>query len=163
MRKLLIVFVFLLLSCGCATSTLDTSVVEISGKYICTNDYITSGDYFKTNPDAIPSITFNEDGSCEVVVNYLEGIAIVYGTYTVENEQAFVSLDLMNTTSEVHVIDKDGKESIEVRKNHIVFQDGEVKYMDDQYVFDIIDGNSIVIDKGFSIAREQDTFLKASQ
>jgi hypothetical protein len=149
-----------MLVCGCTTSTVEKNSIKILGKYTCTNDYITNGDSFTVNPDTIPSVTFNEDGSCEVVVNYLEGIATVYGTYSVDNKQVFVSLDLLDTTSEVYSIDENGKESVVIEKNLVVFQEGDTKHMDDRYVFDVIDNNNIVIDRGFYIVGEGDSFIK---
>ncbi len=162
---LLFVFVVLLFTFRC-TSSPGTDEATIIGEYVCTNEYIASGDSFQSAPEAIPSITFIEDGNCEVLVNYLGGIAKVFGTYNIKNDQAIVYLDLMDTLSMDYVLNDDpttpeiGETEVVWLRDQIAFQEGDVKYMPDEYVFDIIDSNEIVIDKGFYIVNAGDSFIK---
>jgi hypothetical protein len=147
----------------------DLSSFSVYGKFVCASDYFNDGEYFTRFPEDIPAITFQEDGSCELKVNYLQGMAIVFGIYSVEEKQVLVELDLNNTFSEVYVIDNDGNIFVELRPNHIVFiasgddpyHEPGTKFMDDQYIFDIVANNHIIIDRGFYVVNAGDSFLKS--
>jgi hypothetical protein len=141
MRKYIVAaFLMLIIVSGCTMGEQSqASEFAIEGKYVCSNDYISNGEHFERFPEDIPSITFYEDENCEVVINYLEGICFMQGTYTIENDQVFVTLSFEGTT----------------------FEGTGSDYIDSQYTFSILTNDRITIDKNLYIAREGDPFIKA--
>ena len=149
MKKTLCIIVVLLLLCGCRAGFSSLSMppesssdpaahsTNMLGRYVCTNDYIESSrDFFDYYPEYIPSITLNEDGSCELLVNYLEGIYIAHGTYRIEDKQVIVDMEA------------DAIAAVQ---------------LDSQYIFEIVDENHIIIDRGFSVAESGDSFFKSNE
>ena len=110
---------------------------NIIGKYICDNDYH-KDEFFIENPESIPYITFNNDGSCKLLVNYLEGGCYMNGSYNIEDNQILVKLDFSGT----------------------IFEGTGTEYMDDEHVFTIISNDKIIIDKGFYTVNARDFFIK---
>jgi len=161
MRKYIIAFLsILIIVSGCTKETTHNPVdFQIVGRYVCSSDYF-SYNYFVNFPNHIPTIIFHEDGTCELVVNYFGGVVTVFGVYRIDNDVIFVDLNLNDTISEVHVI-KDGEAFVELRPNFIVFEEGDVKYMDDHYAFSIINNDKIVIDRGFFAVNAGDVFVRA--
>jgi len=143
MRKYIVLLTILLITlsgCGVGNPS-ETAYYDILGKYICSNDYINGGEHFERFPEDIPAINFYEDGICEITINYLEGICIASGIYTIEESRIFVAINLDNT----------------------IFEGTGAEYIDDQYIFDIINDEQIVIDRDFYLAWAGDSFLKISE
>ena len=113
---------------------------NIFGKYICSSEYH-KADFFIENPDKIPEITFNKGGDCNLRINYLGGIADVNCFYNLDANSIYVELDLFGTI--FYGTDNTGK-----------------PYMYDKYIFNIIDDNHIIIDKGFYTVGAGDSFIK---
>ncbi len=111
---------------------------QVSGKYICNSD-IYKAEFFEGYSEAIPAVIFNEDGRCELIVNYMEGLCSVYGTYCVQENQVIVNVNLDGT----------------------IFEESGTKYMNDQYVFKIMSNNEIVIDRGYYAVKAGDKFIKS--
>lgn len=106
--------------------TQDTEPVDnknqIAGKYVCVSNYCMN----ISDPDYVPYIIFNGDGSCEMFVYYVGGVTLLPGTYMVEDNKIFVEVNPAGTP--VDGIDNSGR-----------------PYMDDKYVFEIIDYDHIII------------------
>lgn len=113
---------------------------NIIGEYICQGEIY---DQFKEEAyEYIPSINFYEDGSCRLRVYYIGGVSNVEGVYYIDENRIYVKVDLLYTN----------------------FQDsvtGE-NYMDDEYVFTIIDEDYLVIDRGFYVVNAEDPFVRIS-
>ncbi len=92
---------------------------QIIGKYTCVSDYCNEN--LKDRPDYLPAITFNNNDTCEMLVNYIGGSTLLPGVYTIEDNKIFVEVDPSGTP--VGGIDKATDQP----------------YMDDKYVFEIID------------------------
>ena len=119
------------------------SAIAVSGDYICFNDEYYNNAFFTKHPDAIPSITFYNDGSCKFVVNYLEGVCDVGGFYHVDKDFVYIELELSDTI----FVDKETGE----------------KYMDDQYVFTIINIDKIIIDRDCYAVNAGDSFVRIAR
>ena len=117
----------------------DSSKFNINGKYICNNDYFKNENHFAIFPEDIPAIAFYEDNSCEFNINYMGGITSVYGIYSIEGKQILVTIYLNDT----------------------IFEESDIKYIDDKYIFSIRSDNEIIIDKGFYAVNAGDTFVKS--
>lgn len=113
---------------------------NIIGKYICSNDYW-KDDFFIKNPQKVPFILFESNNKCSILVNYLGGLENVKCSYSKEKDTVKVKVDLKGTPF-------DG-----------TYNDGR-PYMEDEYIFNIIDDNNIVIDKGFYTVNAGDYFIK---
>jgi len=167
--RLSIIILVLLLFCGCNVSHLKSdnaqsfvqsntfstpesgvekvpyAVTESSsfnnlGKFVCSNEYFSNKEYFKRFPNDIPSITFYANGRCELLVNYLEGICTVCGNYTVDGGKILVKLiDLEDT---------------------VLVDENAAPYISDEYVFNIIDNDHLVVDRGFYAVNAGDVFSK---
>jgi hypothetical protein len=114
--------------------------VAVLGEYTCSNDMYYNSEFYITHPDAIPSITFYDDGSCKFIINYSEGICNVEGYYCIDEDYIYIGLELSNTI----FLDKETGE----------------KYMDDQYVFTIVNSDTIVIDKDCYAVYAGDSFVR---
>lgn len=143
---------------------IDSDKAYIEGKYICASNYHMQ-DFSIDYPETIPFISFSKDGSCELFVNYLGGLASVFGSYTIEEDEILVAIDLSSAISDDEVFDMHYGTSVIVEKgaNPNLFQEGDKKYMDDQYVFSIISGDKIIIDRGFYTVNAGDAFLKSNR
>ena len=112
--------------------------IQIWGEFICSNDYFDTGEYFKNFPESIPAITFYQNGRCDLTVNYFEGVSNVSGTYRVEYDRILVDVDLKDT----------------------VFKEEDIRYMENQYIFKIINQEQLIIERGFYAVSDTDYFLK---
>ena len=158
MKKLCVILCFLLLLVGCTkTIDLNTSTdssanssnslssfstmpeFNILGKYVCFSDYHKDKNIIK-NPDDIPSITFYENGKCNLFVAYFGGVWDVNGLYEIKEDTIKVELDLHGTPFE----------GIDTAGN---------PYMDAIYIFNIIDNDKLIIDKGFYSVYAGDPFI----
>lgn len=107
------------------TEQTDPAEDTIGGKYYCSTDFFTD-EYRIKYPGDTPYITLNDDGSCVLLVGYFHGICEVEGTYLIEGNVINVELDLRGTPFEG--TDTTGR-----------------PFMDDRFVFEIIDNDHIVI------------------
>lgn len=116
------------------------SEYTIIGKYTCSNDYW-KDDFFIQNPEKVPFILFEDNNNCSILVNYLGGLANVKCSYSIEKNTVKVKAYLAGTPF-------DG-----------TYDDGR-PYMEDEYIFNIMDDNNIIIDKGFYTVGAGDKFIK---
>jgi len=121
---------------------LKISNFDISGTYICSSDYH-SDEFSVIYSDTIPSVSFYDNGICEFIVNYFEGTCIIIGNYTVEGNYVKVSLDFRGTIFEINEDPYTGE-----------------KYMDDEYIFTIINNNKLIIDRAYYTVEAEDPFVK---
>ena len=165
MKKLFILLSLFLLLSGCTTiidsqsstdastgtgvssSELSTSSsskpeFKILGQYVCDSDYHRD-DFNVQHPESVPFITFRDDGNCSLYVNYLNGCEYVHGTYSIENDRIQVELDFHGTYFEGKIDPATGG-----------------PWMDNHYVFQIIDDNQIIIDREFYTVNAGDTFVR---
>ncbi len=112
----------------------------IIGKYTCSNEYW-KDDFFIQNPEKVPYIIFENNNNCSILVNYLDGLENVKCSYIMEKDTIKVKAYIEGTLF-------DG-----------TYDDGR-PYMEDEYIFDVIDNNHIVIDKGFYTVSARDSFIK---
>ncbi|MCI8331310.1 MAG: hypothetical protein HFE78_00565 [Clostridiales bacterium] len=128
----------------------DTEPIDdqnrIIGKYTCVSDYCNNN--LKDYPEYLPYITFNDDGTCEMLVYYIGGSTLLPGTYMIEDNKIFVEVDPSGTP--VDGIDESG-----------------IPYMDDKYVFTITDYDHITIGSvegayfnGCYVAHNGDPFVR---
>lgn len=96
----------------------------VYGKYVCAGDKF-SEDHFVRFPEDIPYITFRKNGSCEVSVNYMEGLCVITGAFSVEGNQIFVELNFNGT----------------------MYEGTGTEYMDDKYVYSNVGSGQIIIDR----------------
>ena len=117
----------------------DISKFDVLGTFICSDESFKT-EFHKKYPSTIPLIAFYEAGTCHFRINYSEGMFDVSGFYTVESNNIKVKLNLNNT----------------------IFMDAKTgeKYMDDQYVFTIMNNNKIVIDRECYAVNSGDLFVK---
>ena len=126
---------------GCAiVKPYESTNINIMGKYVCSNDYIDNDDHFKEFPEDIPTINFYQEGGCELTINYLEGVCVAAGAYSVEGNKLVIKINFEGT----------------------IFEGTGAEYMNEQYVFDIIHDDKIITQEDFSVARSGDAFLKVS-
>ena len=139
MKKIhiVILIIFLLILSGCEEAK---SKFNITGEYICDSIYF-DDDFFAEKPENVSKITFNNNGFCKLRVNYLGGISDVDCSYEVK--QDFVKVKVHLEKSILSGTDERGN-----------------VYMNDEYIFSIINNNEIVIDKGFYAVKANDSFIK---
>lgn len=92
---------------------------RIIGKYTWVSD--SCDEALKAHPEYIPAITFNNDNTCEMLVNYIGGKTLLPGVYTIEDNKIFVEVDPSGTPVGG------------------IIPNTDQPYMDDKYVFEIID------------------------
>lgn len=136
MKKLWILLLVLVLS-SCQTSvepqpSSDYYSMEIVGKYICSSDYF-SNDYFIEYPECIPYIVFYDNGACEVLINYLEGIVTFSGDYHIQDTIVKVQFEFKGSIFE-----------------------GD----NDEYCFSILDENCIRIEQDCYTVQAGDLFKR---
>ena len=118
----------------------DLADYNISGKYICANEYY-KDEYFIDWPEGISSVTFFENGTCVFFINYNGGCEEVDGVYKKESNIINVDLDFEGTL----FVDNDTAE----------------KYLPVQYTFRIVSDDKLIIDKGFYGVRAGDPFVRS--
>lgn len=104
--------------------TVPTSNEALIGTYICDSEQFKT-DTFKNYSHYIPALTLNSDGSMIWRVYYIGGVVDIEGTYVVEENKIYIDCILEGTP--VHGIDSSG-----------------YPYMDDKFVFEIEDDNTLV-------------------
>lgn len=139
MKKLCVFICCIFFIQGCTAYNLNPSTFNILGEYLCANEEF-NNEFFIKNPDYIPSITFYDNGSCKAHVNYLEGIIDVLGYYSIEGNLIHVNLNIDDS----------------------VFYNSETgeKYIDDQFIFTIVDDNKIILDGDFYSVGSGEIFVK---
>ncbi len=100
---------------------------RIIGKYTWVSESCQKA--LKDNPEYLPAITFNNDDTCEMLVYYFGGSTLFSGIYMIDDNKIFVDLDLESEGS--------GFEG--------TIPNTDQPYMDDKYVFEIIDYDHITI------------------
>ena len=88
-------------------------------------------------------ISFHENGTCELLVNYQEGSCTLGGNHVVDGSSIFVELINLEDT--------------------IFVSEDLISYMPDKYVFTIIDDEHISIDKGYYVVQAGDIFIMLNQ
>ena len=111
---------------------------NVVGKFICSNNYYNSQVVYN-----IPSITFNNGNSCVFVVNYLEGGADINGTYKREGNEITVELNFQGTIFENNLDEFTGE-----------------KYIEEQFIFTIVDEDKVAIDKNCYAVEAGDLFIR---
>ena len=118
----------------------DKTQFNILGKYICSNDYFNNEPFIEYS-DYIPAITFYDNNICNLLVHYGGGKTDVSCSYDIKEKTIQVKLNIKGSFFDVP--DMEG-----------------YPFIDDQYIFTIIDNNHIIIDKGFYTVGSGDSFIK---
>lgn len=96
----------------------------LTGTFICDSE-VFKDDAFAKAPEYIPALTLKDDGSMIWRVYYVGGVVDIEGTYVIEENKIYIYCVLEGTP--VHGIDVGG-----------------FPYMDDKFVFEIEDNNTLV-------------------
>lgn len=95
-----------------------------SKTYICTADMFTK-DGFLTQPEYIPALTLNDDGTLIFRVYYIGGVTDVPGTYEIEDNHIYIDCVLEGTPV------------------YGFFPDGGA-WMDNKFMFEIVDEDTLI-------------------
>lgn len=137
--SLIIIISAIVLLINIGKSTKQTKF-NISGKYICSNDYFNNEPFIKYS-DYIPTITFYDNSSCSLLVHYGGGKTDVNCSYFIKEDIIQVKLNIKGSFFDAP--DAEG-----------------YPFMEEQYNFTIIDNNHITINKGFYTVDSGDLFIK---
>lgn len=118
-------------------TTVPESENDMLGKYICSSFYYDEA-YTASHMNTIPSILLLKDGICSIYVDH-EGGRKIRGSYRIEGDKIYVS---------------------ELRFS-LMQEDPLKAYMDEEYVFTIVDEDHLTIDKGFYNVQAGDTFVRS--
>ena len=113
---------------------------SIIGKYICDNDDFKEEPFIEYS-DYIPAVTFYNNKICNLLVYYGDGKVDVSCSYDIKENMIQVKLNLSGT-----FFDAPNEEGY--------------PFLNDFYIFNIVDNNHIVIDKGFYTVDDGDAFVK---
>ncbi len=94
-----------------------------SKTYYCDANYFKRGG-FLTQPECIPALTLNDDGTMIFRVYYFGGVTDVLGTYKIEDNKIYIDCTMEGS----------------------FFDDGTgYEYMDDKFMFEIVDDDTLTI------------------
>ncbi len=102
------------------TTADDTPSFDVVGTFACSSSYF-MGEYFIENPEMVSRISFEEDGTCSVYVNYLQGGCFLPGEYNLFEKEIHIKIDASGTPVDGYVLEEyvlyiKDEDSLEINK-----------------------------------------------